>query len=221
MKDKLEVLKVLKEIIEITKTSKLVDPNGKVVSSFESDNTQEKVSLFKNISKLHISLKVGISNLLKSMDIFVNCAPNEAKKNINYLYLQKTFMVLTESNEQTLIWQIAYLNGLLLQNKEATCKDKNFGSLSNKLQVIETLNVYEINYLVWYKLTDYFLYFGYNLETYACALLKLHFLRTMKEIEFLKDEWIIESLNTITNSEETVKFMESLLVDLEKSNTIS
>ena len=81
--------------------------------------------------------------------------------------------------------------------------------------------VYEINYLVWYKLTDYFLYFGYNLETYACALLKLHFLRTMKEIEFLKDEWIIESLNTITNSEETVKFMESLLVDLEKSNTIS
>jgi hypothetical protein len=43
----------------------------------------------------------------------------------------------------------------------------------------------------------------------------------MKEIEFLKDEWIIESLNTITNSEETVKFMESLLVDLEKSNTIS
>ena len=53
-------------------------------------------------------------------------------------------MALTESNEQTLIWQIAYLNGLLLQNKEATCKDKNFGSLSNKLQVIETLNVYEI-----------------------------------------------------------------------------
>ena len=123
MKDKLEVLKVLKEIIEITKTSKLVDPNGKVVSSFESDNTQEKIALFKNISKLHISLKVGISNLLKSMDIFVNCAPDEAKKNINYLYLQKTFMVLTESNEQTLIWQIAYLNGLLLQNKEATCKD--------------------------------------------------------------------------------------------------
>ena len=218
MKDKLEVLK---EIIEITKTSKLVDPNGKVVSSFESDNTQEKIVLFKNIGKLHISLKVGISNLLKSMDIFVNCAPNEAKKNINYLYLQKTFMVLTESNEQTLIWQIAYLNGLLLQNKEATCKDKNFGSLSNKLQVIETLNVYEISYLVWYKLTDYFLYFGYNLETYACALLKLNFLRTMKEIEFLKDEWIIESLNTITNSEETVKFMESLLADLEKSNTIS
>ena len=68
---------------------------------------------------------------------------------------------------------------------------------------------------------DYFLYFGYNLETYACTLLKLHFLRTMKEIEFLKDEWIIESLNTITDSEETVKFMESLLVDLEKSNTIS
>ncbi len=221
MKDKLEVLEVLKEIIEITKTSKLVDPNGKVVSSFESDNTQEKIVLFKNIGKLHISLKVGISNLLKSMDIFVNCAPDEAKKNINYLYLQKTFMVLTESNEQTLIWQIAYLNGLLLQNKEATCKDKNFGSLSNKLQVIETLNVYEISYLVWYKLTDYFLYFGYNLETYACALLKLYFLRTMKEIEFLKDEWIIESLNTITNSEETVKFMESLLVDLEKSNTIS
>ena len=169
MKDKLEVLK---EIIEITKTSKLVDPNGKVVSSFESDNTQEKIVLFKNIGKLHISLKVGISNLLKSMDIFINCAPNEAKKNINYLYLQKTFMVLTESNEQTLIWQIAYLNGLLLQNKEATCKDKNFGSLSNKLQVIETLNVYEISYLVWYKLTDYFLYLRKFLGVHPLYFLK-------------------------------------------------
>lgn len=221
MKDKLDVLKVLKEIIEIVKTSKLVDPNGKVVSSFESDNTQEKIALFKSISKLHISLKVGISNLLKSMDILINCAPDDVKKNINYLYLQKTFLIITEANEQNLIWQIAYLNGLLLQNKEADCKDKNFGSLANKLQVIETLNIYEINYLVWYKLTDYFLYLGYNLETYACALLKLQFLRTMKEIEFLKEEWIIDSLNNITNSDETVNFMESLLMDLEKSNTIS
>jgi hypothetical protein len=83
-----------------------------------------------HLNKQFAILNFVHSNLLKSMDIFVNCAPDEAKKNINYLYLQKTFMILTESNEQTLIWQIAYLNGLLLQNKEATCKDKNFGSVN-------------------------------------------------------------------------------------------
>lgn len=226
MKDKLKIIETLKEIIEIAKSCKLVDPNGQIVSSFESDNTQEKIALFENISKLHISLKVGVSNLLKSMDILINCAPDDVKKNINYLYLQKTFIILTESNRQALIWQIAYLNGLLLQNREPNNKDTNnkdinYSSLSNKLQVIEILNVYDINYLIWYKLNNFFLYLDYNLETFACALLKLHFLRNMKEIEFLKDEWIIDSLNTITNSEETINFMESLLTDLEKSNSIS
>lgn len=221
MKDRIKVLETLREIIEIAKTCKLADPNGEIVSPFESNNTQEKITLFENISKLHISLKVGVSNLLKSMDILINCAPDDVKKNINYLYLQKTFIIITESNKQALIWQIAYLNGLLLQNKEPDNKDTNYSSLANKLQVIEILNVYDINYLIWYKLNNFFLYLDYNLETFACALLKLHFLRNMKEIEFLKDEWIIDSLNTITNSEETVNFMESLLTDLEKNNSIS
>ena len=41
-----EELKILKEILDITKLSGIQDPNGKIMSPFDSDNTQEKISLF-------------------------------------------------------------------------------------------------------------------------------------------------------------------------------
>ena len=45
-----EELKILKEILDITKLSGIQDPNGKIMSPFDSDNTQEKISLFRAIS---------------------------------------------------------------------------------------------------------------------------------------------------------------------------
>lgn len=43
----------------------------------------------------------------------------------------------------------------------------------------------------------------------------------MKKIEFLKDEWIIGSIMNKTDSKDTIAFMETLIKDLEKSDTIS
>ena len=111
-----EELKILKEILDITKLSGIQDPNGKIMSPFDSDNTQEKISLFRAISKLQFSLKVGVTEFLKTQESFINCAPDDTLKHINFLYVQKVFMVINYATEENLIWQIAYLNGLLLQN---------------------------------------------------------------------------------------------------------
>ena len=217
-----EELKILKEILDITKLSGIQDPNGKIMSPFDSDNTQEKISLFRAISKLQFSLKVGVTEFLKNQESFINCAPDDTLKYINYLYIQKIFMVINYATEENLIWQIAYLNGLLLQNKPKEETDKNYSSLSTKLEILEIMNCYKkANYLNWHSINEYFLLFDYNLETLACTLLKLHFLKTMKKIEFLKDEWIIGSVMNKTDSKDTIAFMETLIKDLEKSDTIS
>ena len=72
-----EELKILKEILDITKLCSIQDPDGKIISPFDSNNTQEKISLFRAISKLHFSLKVGVTEFLKTQEGFINCAPDD------------------------------------------------------------------------------------------------------------------------------------------------